>query len=404
MTVNSVPLNGHGSFLSLDDYEDTVFIIDNISTAFAVAILAKGQAIHCIYECKEITWRRADFVALYDFILSDVTFQSKTVISVPHPYLSPSKTVLGRIARQMKFAESVRGLHALDPKKLYVSSIVSSLLIANKRHVKSILIDEGMSSVVARNRISFRGNRLVERLKVAIGDQVFSFQFPNSTPQITLTNDAHPSVVKNLDYRDFDSTAFASSLGRLKLLLEGIQCSVLVLLKGPSTGIAGHHDEAHEYGDAYIEFNLRAILSYRDQLPRGVSPTLFLKSHPSLGNSSEKLTSLIDALKCEAIVAHDVLNYIDFDEASSLPGEGLLRYLCFNHVLALDASSLLWNVAYRGAVKCYLPLRHIVEFSEIEGGLHTDLYRLQDRINRMTGGHVSYFDVDRKALEQGHSS
>lgn len=396
---NKVPLQGErGSFLSAVGLQNTVFIIDTISTAYAVAIIAKGQAIHCIYECKEITWRKADYVALFDFILSDVTFLSKEVISVPHPYLSPSKTLLGRIVRQIMFARSVRKLYSLDPSRTYISSMVSSLLIANKRHIKLILIDEGMGSVVARNRIAFRGNRLVERLKVAIGDRVLSFQFSNNTPQITLTNDGHPSVVKNLDYRDFDSNAFESSLSRLGTLMKSGKCNVLVLLKGPSSGVAGHPNETDRYGDAYVEFNLLAILAYLDQLPRNVSPTLFLKSHPSLGSSSGKLTELINVLEGKGVVAYDALNYIDFAEASSLPAEGLLRYLHFEYILALDASSLLWNVGYRGGVKCFMPLKHIVEFSEVEGGTHTELYRFQERINQLMGGHVHFFDVGSRLV------
>lgn len=179
---NKAPLQDDGLFLSASGLQNTVFIIDTISTAYAVAIMAKGREIHCIYECKEITWRKTDYVALFDFILSDVTFLSKEVISVPHPYLSPSKTLLGRIVRQVKFAKSVRKRCALDQSRTYVSSIVSSLLIANKRHVKSILIDEGMGSVVARNRIAFRGNRFSERLKIAIGDRVLSFSVSELHP------------------------------------------------------------------------------------------------------------------------------------------------------------------------------------------------------------------------------
>lgn len=59
-----VQLSTSGSLLFAVSFQHTVFIIDTISSAFAVAILAKGQAIHCIYECKEITWRKADYVAL----------------------------------------------------------------------------------------------------------------------------------------------------------------------------------------------------------------------------------------------------------------------------------------------------------------------------------------------------
>jgi hypothetical protein len=199
--------------------------------------------------------------------------------------------------------------------------------------------------------------------------------------------------VKTLDYRDFESKAFESSLGRLNALMKKGKCNVLVLLKGPSFGAGGHHDEADQYGDAYVEFNLRAILAYLNQLPKDVAPVFYLKSHPSLGSSSGKLNPLINGLKTEGIIALDALNYIDFPEASSLPAEGLLRYLHFEYVLALDASSLLWNVAFRGDVKCFMPLNYIVEFSQVEGGIHTELYKLQDRLNRMMGGDVRFFDV-----------
>ena len=383
------------SFLSQLCLQKTVFIIDTITTAYAVAIMAKGHSIHCIYECKEITWRKGDYVALFDFILSDVRFLSKEIVYVPHPYLSPSKNLLVRIVRQMRFARCVYSQHALDPCLTYVSSMVSTLLIANKRYVKSILIDEGMGSVVARNRIAFRGSRLSERLKVAIGDRLLSFQFPNSTPQITLTNDSHSSVVTKLDYRDFDSKAFETSLRRLKMLINSNECkkNVLVLLKGPSAGATGHPGEAAQYDDAYLEFNLRGILAYLNNISKEDDVVFYLKSHPSLGSSRGKLNPLISTLKAKGIIAYDSLNYIDFPEASSIPAEGMLRYLNFEYVLALDASSLLWNAAYRRSVTCFMPLMHIINFSELEGGIHTELYRFQEKINLLMGGDVHFFDV-----------
>ena len=392
----TIKINGsslhEGLCFSPAGFENTVFIIDCISTAYAVAIMAKGRAIHCIYECKEITWRKADYVTLFDFILSDVQFLSKKVVFVPHPYLAPSRNPLVRIFRQMNFARLIRRRHPLDPKFTYVSSMVSSLLIGSKRQVKYVLIDEGMGSLVARNRLSFLGRRFSERLKIAIGDRVLSFQFPNRAPQISLTNDTHPSIVKNLDYRKFTSSAFEASLTRLHALMQDRKCNVLVLLKGPPPGIAGHHNEEDDYSHHYDDFNICGILEYFDRLPKGLSPTFFLKSHPSLGNSSGKLKSLLSRLEDHGLTAYDALNYIDFDEASSLPAEGLLRYLPFNNILALDASSLLWNVAYWGDVQCYLPLNEIISFSYFEGEIYTRLYKLQEKINILSGGTVNFFD------------
>jgi len=381
-----------------DDLSEIVFIIDNISTAYAVAIMAKGKEIHCIYECKEITWRKADFVALFDFILSDVKFLSKRVISVPHPYLKPSRTVLGRIISQLNFAAKVRKLVSLDTSRIYASSMVSSLLIAYKRRLKRkpILIDEGMGSLIARNRIIFRDGAWIAKLKVVVGDFLLAFQFGIDTPQISLANDGHKSVVRVLDYRDFDSSAFASSLARLERITSLNSLNVLVLLKGPSATADGHPDEKVQLGSAYVEYNLTAILSYKERLPKHEVPTFFLKSHPMLGNSAGKLSGLIAALEQRGLSAHDVLSYVDFPEASSLPAEGLLRYLNFRHVLSLDVSSLLWNVAYRGAVECFMPISEIIKFSEFEGGTHTPLYLLQRRINDLTGGAVQFFEVEKK--------
>jgi len=385
--------------LDFDRLEDFVFIIDNISTAFAVAIIAKDRSIHCIYECKEITWRKANFVALYDFILSDVTFLSKVVISVPHPYLGHSNSFFDRIWQQFKFVRSVRKRYPLDSRRIYISSIVSSLLIANKRFVKYILIDEGMGSVVTRNLILFRGNHFLHWLKYAIGSRLLSFHFPKSTPQITLTNDPHPSVVKILDYRDFDSSALKGSLVRLNNLMARGNCNVLVLLKGPTSSTSGHPCELDQLSDQYINFNVRAILAFLDKLPHEVSPIFYLKSHPSLGSSLGKLNSLISYLNDKRVIAYDALNYIDFVEASSLPGEGLLRYLRFDYILALDVSSLLWNVTHVNNVKCFMPLDYIIRFAKLEGSLHSELYNLQPNINRLMGGSVCFYDVPSSAIE-----
>lgn len=377
-----------------DKLDELVFIIDSISTAYAVAIIANKKAIHCIYECKEITWRNADFVKLYDLILSSVTFLSKEIINVPHPFLKPSKTIFGRIASQRKFAKDIRRLRTLNPQHTYVSSTISSLLIANKNKVNSILIDEGIDSILARNRLGMRGNKLAERLKIILGDLLLSFRFSNRTPQVTLTNDTHPSVVAQLDYRNFNSTDYELALINLKQLMAGGDCNILVLLKGPSYGAKGHPDEKDKYDQKYIDFNLSAIRSILKELPVGAKPIFYLKSHPSLGNSAGKLDALIGDLQRLDIVAHDVLAHIDFLEASSLPAEGLLRYLNFHYVFALDASSLLWNIAHHGEVKCFLALNAVIDFSASEGNLHLELYKRQRDINNMLGGHIRYYDVN----------
>ena len=175
VTMSEAPNKTDWSDSCLSDYENITFIVDNISTAFAVAIIAKGKAINCIYECKEITWRKTDYVALFDLILSDVTFLTKEIVSVPHPYLRPTKNILLRFFRQQRFARSLKKRHALDASRTYVSSTVSSLLIANKKFVKSILIDEGMGSLRTRNHRMFYRTKLLKNIKDVIANRISPF-------------------------------------------------------------------------------------------------------------------------------------------------------------------------------------------------------------------------------------
>jgi hypothetical protein len=381
--------------LSAEKLEKIVFIIDSISTAYAVAILAKNKAIHCIYECKEISWRKADFVKLYDFILSDVRFLSKEVIFVAHPFLKPAKTLFQRIMAQRNFVQEIRRQKKLATGYTYVASIISSILIANKNSVDSILIDEGIGSIIARNRLEMRGNKFSEKIKILAGELLLSFQFPNNTPQVTLTNDRHPSVIANLDYRDFSSTAFENALSILKDLMQQSTCNILVLLKGPSYGVKGHPNESDVLDQIYTDFNLQAIRAFLQSSGLNKHDSaVYLKSHPGLGTSTGKLDPLIEALARDGVRAYDALAHIDFHEASSLPAEGLLRYLNFSHVVAVDASSLLWNVAYLNAVECHIPLKAIIDFTEVERNLHRELYLQQYDINEMLGKPLRFYAVD----------
>ncbi|TGL55290.1 hypothetical protein EHQ58_18560, partial [Leptospira ognonensis] len=48
------------------DFENSVFIVDSISSALIISILSRGKAINCIFEIKQIDWRKANFVLLYE--------------------------------------------------------------------------------------------------------------------------------------------------------------------------------------------------------------------------------------------------------------------------------------------------------------------------------------------------
>src|SRR5690606_29656596 len=107
---------GIDNILAYDKYTDSksVYIIDSISSAFAVAVIAAGKKVSCIYECKNINWRKTDYVKLFDIILSNVNIVDKKIYNVPHPYFINSKNVFKVIFDQICFILKVRSIVKLD--------------------------------------------------------------------------------------------------------------------------------------------------------------------------------------------------------------------------------------------------------------------------------------------------
>ena len=116
--------------------ENYVFIVDNITSAFAIATWAAGKTISCIYECKIIDWRKADYNALFDIILSDVKKINRVSVEVPHPYFMHSPNIFMTIWKQKKFIKNVRKIFKLDKSKTYVSCSTSSILISKSSCIR----------------------------------------------------------------------------------------------------------------------------------------------------------------------------------------------------------------------------------------------------------------------------
>ena len=373
--------------------EKYVFIIDSISSAFALATWASKKSIKCIYECKQIDWRKADYVKLFDIILSDVKMSEKVLVEVPHPYFLHTTSILETVKNQRSFIKKVFNIFPLNPRMIYCSCSTSSILIANKNRVIHLLIDEGMGSVIARNRSkgATKWLRFLDAFKKNLAEIIFPFRFKNSVPQITLTNDNHPSAVLHLDYRQFNSHLFEIAIEPLVKKTNEFQCNILVLVKGPSDSGGEHVKEGQWNSGIYIDFNIDVIRRFMEiaQIPKGAM--FYLKTHPSLGKCPAMIDELVSSLAILGIEACGVSSLIEFEESSSLPAEGLLRYGKFQYLLASDVSSSLWNIAHFKEVICYSPLEAVIKLVKIENSPHEKLYRYQYELNRIMGGFVNFF-------------
>ena len=77
-----------------------------------------------------------------------------------------------------------------------------------------------------------------------------------------------------------------------------------------------------------------------------------------------------------------------------MPAEILLRYCNFNFILALDVTSLLWNILSNKKVKCYFPIVDIINLAKNEESQHLKIYKYQIKLNDLFGNKVNIFSFN----------
>ena len=373
--------------------EETIFIIDGLIAAFTVALLCPGQSIRCIYECKEVQWRKVDFIALYDLLLADVDIREKRIVNVPHPYFLQGKSFFGTIRKQKRFIRRVKDIVTLDSNETYCGCVTSSILLANKRSVPHFLMDEGMDSIMARHRLYRRGSSvLLDRLREIVAGFLIPFRFHRDTPQITMANDEHDSISLRKDYRDFHSYRFNHLALPLQDFLNKNNKNILALVKGPPHLSANSLSGNLDMNSKYIEFNIKAIKRFIATQPQYVDACFYLKTHPSLGADSQLVDSLLSGLKRNRITARDICEGMSFEELPSLPAEAFLATGKFCALLSLDISSTLWHVCHDQSLECFMPLDDIINLAYIDGSAaQLSLLKGQYELNRINGSRVIFY-------------
>ena len=373
--------------------EDTIFIIDGLTAAYTVALICVGRSVRCIYECKEIQWRKADFIALYDLLLADVHIREKRIEHVPHPYFLQGRSLLDTIRKQHAFIADMRSRVPLDRNETYCGCVTSSILLGHKDRVRHLLMDEGMDSLITRHRLYGQGRaKWKDRVRETMAGWLIPFRFHRDTPQITMARDAHDAIVLRKDYRDFRSHRFDQLARPLVEHLGRSGRNVLALVKGPphtsASLFSGHPDEFAQY----VEFNLQAIRRFIALQPRYADAFFHLKTHPSLGSDSPLVAALVSALARHSIQGRHIWEGMQFEELPSIPAEACLATGNFDVLLSLDASSSLWHVGHDPSLACYMPLDAIIEGARDDGySALIPLLAAQRELNRLNGNHVTFY-------------
>lgn len=379
--------------LNFDLEKKSIFIIDSISSALITSILCKGLKISCIYECKSIEWRDLDFVSIYDFILKDMNIFDKKIINVPHPYFFNFKNRLDLRNKQKNFIKEVRKKITFDKDKVYFGSTSSSILLSLKNKVNFVLLDEGMSSQITRHSLLQKfENKKFLYLRDLISNFLMPFHFKKNHPQITLTNDKHNSIVKNLKFSDYNSKFSKKFFRTLNFKINEYQNNILCLIKGPPHISSEKMSFSKEELKIYIKYNLSEILKFKNKYKLNEKTCFWLKPHPSIGENSPLVRDLLKKLKNLNIISHIFSDFLENKIVSSIPAEIFLSNCNFNYLLSLDASSTVWNVCYDKKISVHLPLTSIIVFcKKTEPEKIIPLYMIQKNLNTINGSYVKIY-------------
>lgn len=379
--------------LPLSFPEDTIFIIDGLTAAYTVALICAGRSVRCIYECKEIQWRKADFIALYDLLLADVHIREKRIEHVPHPYFLQGHGLLDTIRKQRAFIADIRRRVPLNRNETYCGCVTSSILLGHKDRVRHLLMDEGMDSLMTRHRLYSPGRvKWMVKAREILAGWLIPFRFHRDTLQITMAGDAHGTIVLRKDYRDFRSHRFDKLVRPLVEQLGKSGKNALVLVKGPPhTSASPQSDQQDEFA-RYIEFNLQAIRRFIALQPGYADACFHLKTHPSLGSDAPLVEALVSALARHSIRGRNIWEGMQFEELPSIPAEACLATGKFDVLLSLDVSSTLWHVGHDPSLVCFMPMDAIMEGARDDGySALMPLLAAQRELNRLNGNHITFY-------------
>jgi hypothetical protein len=320
------------------NFENTVFIVDGLITAFIVSILAQDNKINCIIEIKE---GFEDSLKIIKVLLSDAKLEScKEYHVLPRYYL----------LQKDKPFESIKNLFMLkknlskvdyDENKFYAGATTSSIFSMIYPEGRKIYIDHGTGDYY---------RRMLRSDKVAAAKRMFylfckmtglpNMVFFESRIGFTLCKMIGDNF-HHVDFVDFKSTKIQMHLEALIQETNKRKDNTLVLAVSSWHTKDGIDGNTVTYDDINLEMIKRNV---------GPNEKIFVKYHPSLKYSNNKKIELIGKLRRQGYDATNIDDYLSGDISLSLPAEVLIKYCNFSKVIT-EESSLIWNIAHNSKCK-----------------------------------------------------
>lgn len=314
------------------DFENTLFVIDGIMTAFIVSIIANSNKINCIFELKN---GYESLESIFDLLCAGKNITVLNRYFLPHRYYLIDKSKPLKSFRALRSFSNDLSIVPTDNFKFYAGATTSSIMSMIYPEDRKIYIDHGTNNYYDRKYKSEPSLR--NSLFYVIGKLLHTpnLYFSKFNKGFTLCKMKTDNFV-HIDYRDFNSAALVDHLSGLIETTSKFKANVLVL---PTSS---WHNKDGISGDtiAYDEINIAMI-----ERNTSKDEVLYIKYHPSLRYANNIKIELMSKLRALGYTVFNIEDLVKDGLGLLIPAEALIRYCSFNKVLS-EESALLWNIAH----------------------------------------------------------
>ncbi len=325
------------------------FVIDCPLNALMASFLAgQSESVYLIYAldpaCKDID----EYLRVSKALLDGLNIASENVIEIDSArFWGGEKNDLLPAVRQ-----ALAPLIKQHPRGTvyFGNCLTNPVALALKRFAKVNHIYHSPSDFVSMlfpqtNPLKSGFKNLAKRI---LGRELYKIEI-GDFPVYSLLNFASQKDFQYLDFNDFSSKAVESMLAELSRELDGTNRNVMLLLAGdePEPG-----DNNHSNITKYLQPHLAAVEMLMQE--HGLQEvTLWIKEHKSyLPLVAEERILLADGFSRLGCSVRFVADYLP-KAYRLLPGECLLKYCRYDHIIA-EPSSFLLNVA--GSINAVLAI------------------------------------------------
>lgn len=333
------------------------FIIDCPLNALMASFLARqSEAVHVIYALDPARKDIDEYLRVSKSLLDGLNVVSENVIEIDTArFWGGEKNDLLPAARQA-LAPLVE--HHAQGTVYFGNCLTNPIALALKHFAKVNHLYHAPSDFVSMlfpqtNPLKSGLKNLVKRI---LGRELYKIEI-GDFPIYSLLNFASQKDFQYLDFNDFSSKAVETMLAELSRELDGTSRNIMLLLAGdePEPGDNNHSNIAK-----YLQPHLEAVetLMHEHRLQKA---TLWIKEHKSyLPLVAEERALLADGFSRLGCSVQFVADYLP-KAYRSLPGECLLKYCHYDHIIA-EPSSFLLNVSGSinavAAVSSFAPYRN----------------------------------------------